>query len=87
METTDIPATQVSLHIDITNDTMLIMFFCIKGTVHFPFIPQGQSVNQTHYVEILKRLHEAVRRRPELWRSDWILHHDNAAAHKALSVK
>jgi hypothetical protein len=26
-------------------------------------------------------------KRPELWSSDWILHHDNAPAHKALSVK
>jgi len=37
-------------------------------------------------VEILKRLREAVRREgPELWTIDWILHHANAAAHKALS--
>jgi histone-lysine N-methyltransferase SETMAR len=35
-------------------------------------------------VKILKRLCEAVRtKRPELW----ILHHDNAPTHKALSVK
>jgi transposase len=27
------------------------------------------------------------RKRPELWPNDWILHHDNAPAHKALSVK
>jgi transposase len=39
-------------------------------------------------VEILKVLHEAVhRKRPELWPNDWILHHHNAPAHKALSVK
>jgi hypothetical protein len=39
-------------------------------------------------VEILKWLFEAVRgRRPELWPNDWILHHDSAPAHKALSVK
>jgi histone-lysine N-methyltransferase SETMAR len=39
-------------------------------------------------MEILKRLLEAVpRKRPELWPNDWILHHDNAPAHKALSVK
>jgi hypothetical protein len=24
---------------------------------------------------------------PELWPSDWILHHDNALVHKTLSVK
>jgi histone-lysine N-methyltransferase SETMAR len=39
-------------------------------------------------VEILKRLREAVRRkRPEIRIKDWILHHDNAPAHKVLSVK
>jgi hypothetical protein len=27
------------------------------------------------------------RKRPELWPNDWILHHENAPAHKALSVK
>jgi hypothetical protein len=39
-------------------------------------------------MEILKQLPEAVcRKRPELWPSDWILHHDYAPAHKAHSVK
>jgi hypothetical protein len=67
---------------------MIITFFNINGTVHFEFIPQSQAVNQTYYVKILKRIHQAVhRKRPELWPSDWILHHDNAPAQKALSVK
>jgi hypothetical protein len=68
--------------------TMLDNFFDIKDTVHFELIPQGQTINQTYSVEILKWLHQAARRkRPKLWPSDWILHHDNAPAHKALSVK
>jgi hypothetical protein len=63
---------------------VLIAFFDIKVSVHFEFIPQGQTVNQAYYVEILKRLHEAVRRKiPKLGPSDWILHHDYAPANKA----
>jgi hypothetical protein len=39
-------------------------------------------------VEILKQLYKAVhRKRPEYWPNEWILHHDNAPAHKALAVK
>jgi transposase len=68
--------------------TMFISFFDIKGTVHFEFIPPCQTVNQTYYVEKTKWLHVAVHRKgPELWPNVWILHHDNAPAHKALSVK
>jgi hypothetical protein len=69
--------------------TMLITFFDIKGaTIHFDFIPQGQTVNQAYYVEILKWLREAMRRkRPKLQPNDWILHHNNAPADKALPVQ
>jgi hypothetical protein len=68
--------------------TMLVIFFDIKGSVHFEFISQGQTVNRAYYLEILKLLHEAVRREtPEFWPNDWILQHGNAPAHKALSAK
>jgi hypothetical protein len=46
-------------------------------------------VNQYYYLEVLKRLRKQVRRKcPELWRNqDWLLHHENAQAHTALSVQ
>jgi hypothetical protein len=41
-------------------ETVLITFFDVKGIVHFEFIPQGRTVSQAYYVEIVKRLREAV---------------------------
>jgi hypothetical protein len=39
-------------------------------------------------LEDLTRLWESVRRKtPELWPDKWILHHDNASAHDALTVR
>jgi hypothetical protein len=53
--------------------TKLITFFDIKVAVLFGFSPLGQTVNQACYMEVLKGLLEAVRRkRPELWPSDWM---------------
>ena len=61
----------------------------IRGIVHYEFVPNWQTVNKVYYLEVVKRLREKVRRkRPELFANNsWILHHDNAPAHTALSVR
>ena len=52
------------------------------------WVPEGQTINQVYYKEVLTNLHERVRRRPEMWKNgSWVLHQDNALAHNALSVK
>lgn len=68
---------------------MMIVFFDIRGIVYVHWVPEGQTVNQHFYIEVLKALRERVRkRRPDLWKTkSWILHQDNAPAHSALSVK
>ena len=49
----------------------------------------GQTFNKEYYLEILRRLRDAVRKkRPEMWtEKNWQLHHNNAAAHFAHVVK
>ena len=68
--------------------TMLIVFFDIDRLVHYEFVRTGQTVNKEFYKTLLQRLRDAVRsHRPEKWRSGkWILHHDNAPAHKAVTT-
>jgi len=46
---------------------ILINLFHTKVIVHFEFIPQGHTVDQSYYVEISKWVRETVRRKwPEL---------------------
>lgn len=68
---------------------MLLVFFDAEGLVHHEYLPEGTTVNQTYYIEVLKRVRDAIRRkRPEMWRSgDWFLHHDNAPAHSAIKTR
>jgi hypothetical protein len=68
---------------------MMIIFFNIRGVITTERVPEGQTVNQKYYLEVLTKLPERVRKkRPELWKKkSWILHQDNAPAHNALTVK
>ncbi|UYV71394.1 hypothetical protein LAZ67_8002960 [Cordylochernes scorpioides] len=70
-------------------DCLLITFFDVKGLVHYEFVPEGQTINQHYYLDVLRRLREAVRqKRPEKWhQKNWLLHHDNARPHKAVTIQ
>jgi len=61
-------------------------FFYSQGIVHKEFVPPGQTVNQTFYWEV----HEGLRKRVACVRSGiartWMLHHDNAPCHTAVSI-
>jgi len=74
--------------VQIKSENNVADFFYIRGIVHYEFVPTGQTVNQVYYLEVMERLCENVRqKRPEIFANNsWILHHDNAPAHMALSV-
>jgi hypothetical protein len=60
-----------------------------RGTVHKKFVPTGQTVNSAYCCDILRWLHENVRRlRPELWwQNNWLLHYDNPPSHTSFFTR
>jgi hypothetical protein len=68
---------------------MMIVFFGIRGEIMIEWVPEHQTVNQKYYLEGLTKLRERMRKkRPEMSKKkSWILHQNNAPAHKALTVK
>jgi len=66
--------------------SLSLSLFFSQGIVHKEFVPPGQTVNQTFYREVLERLRKRVARvRPGIART-WMLHHDNAPCHTAVSI-
>ncbi|UYV63067.1 hypothetical protein LAZ67_2003045 [Cordylochernes scorpioides] len=67
---------------------MLTVFFDYQGIVHHDFQQQSSTITADSYLGVLSRLRKAIgQKRPELWRiKSWILHHDNAPAHTALTI-
>jgi len=66
--------------------SMLICFFDSQAIIHKEFVPPGQTVNQTFYREVLERLRKRMARVQPGIASTWILHHDNAPCHTAVSI-
>ena len=78
--------TQESVNKQIQNQIDVICFFGSQGIVQKEFVPPGQTVNQSVYREVLERLRKRVARvRPGTART-WMLHHDNAPCHTAVSI-
>ncbi|XP_023218734.1 craniofacial development protein 1-like [Centruroides sculpturatus] len=55
------------------------------GIVHKEFLPLGQTVNQAFYKDVLEQLQKWINQVCRDSAEDWVLHHDNAPAHTALS--
>jgi len=78
-------ARQVCSHVKV----MLMVFFDSEGVVHYEFLSQGQTINEEYYLEVMQRLHEAVRKK-DLMRGGRIDECSNMTArphiHHSLSV-
>ena len=63
-------------------------FFEQEVLVHWEFVPLGMTVKADFYCDVLRRLHENVRRkRPQKWRNQKLfIQHDNTPAHRSFKV-
>ena len=41
---------------------LLTVFFDSNGVVHREFLPEGPTVNKEYYLEVMRRLREAIRK-------------------------
>jgi len=76
-----------SIHDQIRGENYDYCFFDSCGIVHKEFVPPGQTVNHAIYKDVFEQLLKWVQR---VWTDiadDWVLHHDNASAHTALSIR
>jgi hypothetical protein len=65
---------------------MLQLVFDSSVSAHMEFNPEGATVREYRYKEILLRLRNSVPR-PELWRrKNWLLPRNNAPAHGSVLV-
>ena len=67
--------------------TTIIVIFDSRGIVHKEFVPRGQTVNHGFYKDVLERLRKWVQRDRRDIADDWVLQHNNALAHTALSIR
>ena len=68
---------------------LLIVFVGQDGVVHHEFVPEGHAINKEYYLQVPRRLREAVPRKPpDSWPSEnRQIHHDNAPAHSSQLVQ
>ena len=63
------------------------LFFDSRGIVHKEFVPPEQTVNHAFYKDVLEQFRKRVQQVRTDIADDWVLHHDNAPAHTALSIR
>ena len=79
-------SSEESTHKQIQVENHDYCFFDSRCIVHKEFVPPGQTVNHAVYKDALERLQKRVQRVRRDIADDWVLQHDNAPVHTALSI-
>ena len=88
-KTTELPQSKKARMSKSKIKVTLIAFFKQKDLIHHEFMPKGKTVNPYFYQQVLICLHDRVwRTKRALWSDkSWLLHHENALAHNAVSER
>ena len=88
MEASRRAKTEKSTSTSVKYENFAVLFDC-NGVLHHEFLPQCRTVNKEYYLEVMRRLRQAIRqKRAELWKNQsWILHNDNAPDHTSMLVR
>jgi len=64
------------------------VFFDKCGLIMLDWMPAGSTITGQAYIQTMRKLWNRIcKKRPELWQANlWILHHDNAPAHRCFAV-
>ena len=65
---------------------ILICFLDSQSVAHKQFVPQGQTFNHQYYRDVLQRLRKRVHPVRPAIADTWMLHHNNASCHTAISL-
>ena len=70
------------------NVSLTVFLYC-NDVVYHEFISQARTVDTEYYLEVMRRMREAIRqKRTELWKNQSrILHYDNGPAHTSILVR
>jgi len=80
-------SSEESTHEQFQGENYDYCFFDSRDIVNKEFVPPGQTVNHAFYKDVLERLRKRVQRFRTDIADDRVLHHDNAPAHTALSIR
>ena len=60
---TEEPRTKKARQVPSNVKVLLTVFFYCNDVVHNEFLPQGRTVNKEYYLEVMRRLREAIRQK------------------------
>lgn len=67
----------------------LTVFFNSCGVVHHEYAPEGQNIIKEYYLEVIRRLSDAMQIKiPNIWaKGTWHFRHDNAPVYSLHQIQ